>query len=215
MRERRSRELANAFRDFFKDRELRYPENTASEVNPNGFPLKEAMSLSFLLTFYATVFIPEINGFLRPILIDGEFYRRENRLEFTEDYNELIKLEDVIRKFDAALSAVGDLGRRYFQAKGDMSSLPVKRRKIQLVTEEASEEAAEISERAKAAIGGIINILKGILKKDSGGKYESLSNLTQIAGKDSTFLVGLAGTAQTLEKAYQIMEQINIMEAGK
>ncbi|MDR2404700.1 MAG: DUF5312 domain-containing protein [Spirochaetaceae bacterium] len=215
MRERRSRELANAFRDFFKDKELRSLESAASEFNPNGFPLKEAMHLSFLLTFYSVVFIPEINGFLRPILIDGEFYRRENRLEFTENYNEIIKLEDVIRKFDSVISATGDLGKRYFQAKGDMSSLPVKRRKIQLVTEEASEEAAAISDRIKIAIGGIVNILNGILKKDSGGKYETLSNLTQIAGKGPAFLAGLAETVQKLEKAYQIMENISIMEAGK
>jgi hypothetical protein len=215
MRERRGRELTNALRDFFKDTELRSLESAASEYNPNGFPLREAAGLSFLLTFYAAVFIPQINGFLRPILIDGEFYRRENRLEFTENYNEIIKLEDVIRKFDAAISVSGDLGKRYFQARGDMSSLPVKRRKIQLVTEEASEEASKIAERIKAAIGGTINILNGILQKDSGGKYETLSNLNQIAGKGPAFLNGLAGTVQILEKAYRIMENIGVMETGK
>ncbi|MDR1950365.1 MAG: DUF5312 domain-containing protein [Spirochaetaceae bacterium] len=215
MRERRHREITNALQYFFKGAELKPLDSAASDSNPNGFPFRGTLGLSFLLTFYSAVFIPEINGFLRPILIDGEFYRRENRLEFTESYNEIIKLEDVIRKFDATISVTGDLGKRYFQARGEMSSLPIKRRKIQLATEEASEEAAEILERTTTALENMVNVLNGILKKDSGGKYETLINLAQIAGKGPVFLTGLAETAEKLQKAHQILKDIDVMEAGK
>jgi hypothetical protein len=75
--------------------------------------------------------MPHINRVLNPVLVDGEFHRRENQIEFSGNYNELIKLEDVIKQFEAKIAPAGDYGKRYAQAQTDMTSLSAKRRKIQ------------------------------------------------------------------------------------
>ncbi|AEF82698.1 DUF5312 domain-containing protein [Leadbettera azotonutricia] len=215
MRDRRHRELLNSFRYFLKGTNLKILGNTVSDANPDGLPIKGAFSLSFLLTFYSVVFMAEINKFLRPILIDAEFRRKENRTEFTESYNEIIKLEDDIRKFEMEISPSGDFGKRYSQMKQDMSSLPVRRRKIQIVIEEASSEAVTIVDSARRASRSMINILNGIVNKDSQGKYDAISNMDKLSGKGPEFAKGLSESLQKFQMVIQILDDIDAMEAGR
>ena len=212
IKERRHRDLLGSFQVFFKDKELKILANTKSDSNPDGLPIKGSFALSFLLTFYSVVFVPEIIRFLKPILIDGEFQRKENRAEFTESYNDLIKLEDVINKFDRNCSPSGNYGERYAQVRQDMISLPVKRRKIQIVTDEAREEAEGILEGAREAAISMMNILNGILGRDTKGRYGALTNLTKIAGKDGQFIAGLDETSQMFQRVVKLLDDIEAME---
>jgi hypothetical protein len=215
IRLRRHQDLVNSFRYFLKGANLKLLDNVVSETNPNGLPIPEAMSLSFLLTFYSAVFMNDINKTLRPILIDGEFYKRENRTEFTESYNELIKLEDEIRKFEMNISPAGDYGKRYSLAKQDMSSLSIKRRKIQLVLQDASGEAKQIINSARTAIRNMINILNGVLGKDPGGKYDMLGNMAQLAGRGPAFVNSINDSIQKFQKTLQLLDDIDVMESGR
>jgi len=213
-RTRHQRDLQNAFRYFFKGTSLKTLEHINSEQNPVGIKVRGSFCLSFLLTFYSVVLMGELNKFLRPILLDGEFIKKDNRTEFTESYNTLIKVEDRIKIFDQNLSAEGDYGKRYLQAKNDMSSLPVKRRKTQLVLEEAHNEAERIIDQTRDALDTMILVLGGIIKKTDDEKYDTLGNLSVIAGRGNTFLEGIAETIVQLTKTVQLMDDIDKMEAG-
>jgi hypothetical protein len=215
IQDRRHRELLDSFRYFLKGTNLKILGNTLSDANPEGMPIKEVFALSFLITFYSVVFMADINKTLRPILIDGNFYKKENRTEFTESYNDLIKLEDDIKKFEQGISPSGDFGKRYIQARQDMSSLPVKRRKIQLVIEEASDEAQKILERTRTASRSMINILNGILERDTKGKYDTLANMSKLSGKGTRFVTGIGETIQQFQKVLQLLDDIEAMEAGR
>jgi truncated hemoglobin YjbI len=212
---RRHQDLLNSFRYFLKGANLKILDNVVSETNPNGLPIPEALGLSFLLTFYSAVFMNDINKTLRPILIDGEFFKRENRTEFTEAYNELIKLEDEIRKFELNISPAGDYGKRYSLAKQDMSSLPVKRRKIQLVLQDASGEAKKIIDSARSAVKSMMNILNGILGKDPVGKYDILGNMSQFSGRGPAFVNSINDAIQKFQKTLQLLDDIDVMEGGR
>jgi hypothetical protein len=212
---RRQQDMVNSFRYFLKGANLKILTNVVSETNPNGLPIAEALSLSFLLTFYSAVFMGEINKSLRPILIDGEFYKRENRTSFTEAYNDIIKLEDEIRKFELEISPAGDFGKRYALAKQDMSSLPVKRRKIQLALQDASREAKQIIDSARGAFQTMIKVLNGIAGKDQTGTYDTLSNMAQLSGKGTAFTAGIADSIQKFQKTLQLMNDIDAMEMGR
>jgi hypothetical protein len=211
-RKRKHREVFNAFRHFFKGADLKALDNAVSDSNPNGVPAPETFTLSFLQTFHSEVFIPVINIFLRPILIDGEFFKKENRAEFTIAYNDIMKMEDDIKKFDLSIAPNGDYGKRYIQARDDLSSLPVKRRKIQAVLEDASRDAGGIISRTRNAAVTMINVLGGILKKEAGGKYDTLSNLDKIAGKNpEVFLDGVAESVRQFQETLQILKDIDAM----
>jgi hypothetical protein len=209
---RRRQELLNTFRYFLKGTNLKILGNVASDSNPDGIPLETSFALSFLLTFHSAVFISDINIIIRPILIDGDFYKLENRVEFTESYNDLIKLDDVIKKFEGKLAPSGDYGKRYELARAEMISLPVKRRKIQIILEEVDDEADEIIEQTKRAMRNMINVLGGILKKDAEGKYDTLINMTKFAGKGTAFVMGITDSIEKFKTALRLLDDIMSIE---
>jgi hypothetical protein len=212
---RRRRELQKAFTDFFGDTELRFLENVESETNPGGLPVVRTDSLSFLLTFHSGIFMTDLNPFLRTVLIDGEFRKKENKLEYTENYNELIKLDDVIGQFDRNLSPRGDWGKRYAQTRNEISALTVKRRKLQIIQEEIDEQANAIVDRSVLAINGMVKVLNGITGQESEGKYDTLSNLSQLSDKGSKFTDALKNAALKFGEAVKILKGIARLEAGK
>ena len=214
-RTRRQRDLQNAFRYFLKGTNLKLLENMGSNQNPSGISIKGNFCLSFLQTFYTVVFMGEINKFIRPILIEGDFIRKENRAEFTECYNNLIKLEDLIIRFDKDISPNGDIGKSYIQAKNGIASLPIKRRKIQIIVEEAALTAERIITQTREAMEGMVKILGGILKKTADGKYDTLTNLSALAGRGTTFQEGITESINQLKKTIQLMDDIDAMEAGR
>jgi hypothetical protein len=212
IKDRRQSELFDTFKFFLKGSSFKMMENAQSDENPGGTPLKESLALSFLLTFYSVVFMPDINRFLRPILIDGEFLDRENRAEFAESYNNLIKLEDDIKKLDWDISSSGNCGKRYAQARSEMSPLPIKRRKLQLVLEDASKTAQDILDRTVASTKRMVNIIYGILGRDLTGRYQALANLSKVAGKDSQFIAGLEGLIEQLGTFQKILDDIESLD---
>jgi hypothetical protein len=213
MRDRGRRKLRETYKVFFRDAEPLVLKNALSDEEPGGFPIEIAQSLAFLLSFHKLVFAPEINPRLLPIVSDGEFINKENRAEFSGAYNDLAKLGDEIRLFDGKIGSGGVYGERYAQARQDMSSLPVKRRKLQLVLDDALEEGRRIVERGRAAIDSIANAIAGILKSAPGGRYDSLSNLSQMEARISDFKAGLMEIAGRFTGALSILNEVAALEA--
>ena len=215
LKDHRQRELMASFRMFFKGKDLKQIDNIQSDSNPEGMPVRNAFGLSFLLTFYPVVFMPDINWILRPILIEGDFQRKENRTEFAEGYNNLIKLEDEIKKFEYNISTNGDYFKGYAQARQDMSSLSVKRRKLQIAIGEADEDADKILDQTRSAAQSMISILNGILGRDSKGKYFPLTNLSKVVGKNTQFISGMSDVIQKFQFVLNVLDDIEAMESGR
>lgn len=215
VRQRRRRELLSSFRYFLNGTNLRMMANTATDTNPDGFPLKGALGLSFLLSFYSVVFMEDINKTLRSIMIDGEFSKKENRTEFNESYNGLIKIEDLIHQFESKIAPSGDYGKRYALARQTMSSLPIKRRKIQIVADEASAEALAMTDDARRSCRSMINILGGILGRDNRGRYFSLSNLSRMTDKSGEFIKIITDAISKFMRVLEILDDIDALESGR
>jgi hypothetical protein len=213
LRALRRRKLEERYKVFFRDAEPLTLKNAAAGEEPGGFPLNIFQSLSFLLSFYKLVFVPQINAVLLPLVVDGEFDRRENRAKFTGAYNDLAKLGDDIQRFDEKIGPKGPYGEYYAQARQDMSSLPLKRRKIQLVLDDAGEEGRQIIDRGRAAAGSIADIIAGILKKTPGGRYDSLSNISQMEARIPGFQAGLREAGERLRDVLKILDDAALLEA--
>lgn len=215
LKARRREELADSFRQFLKGVTIRPLSNVASDANPDGIPVRGAFALSFLLAFFKFVFAAELNKALKPILIDGEFYKRENRAEFTEAYNELLKLGDAIQGFDARLSATGEYGKRFSLARSEITALSVKRRKIQAIVQEAADEGAALIASAAKSLKSLSAILGGVLNGEAGGRYDSLVNLGSLSGRGGTYIATLRNALQKIEKTVQLLGEIETMESGR
>jgi hypothetical protein len=211
---RRARELQKIFADFWGDTAIAALENAESETNPGGLPVFHADSLAFLRTFHSGIFMKELNPFLWTVLIDGEFDRKDNKQEYTENYNALINLDDIIGQFDENLSPRGDWGKRYNQAKNEISALAAKRHKLQILKEEIDGQAGAIVDRSTQAINSMLKILNGIINGGPGDKYGALSNMAKLAAKDARFTEGLTNTAHKFSSAVKILRSIARIESG-
>ena len=211
----RERQLLELFENFFKGKEIKSLQNTYSDSNPEGFPINREFALSFLLSFYSLVFIPEINMILHSILIDGEFEKKENRIEFTEAYNNILKLDEEIQKIDREISVSGDYGKRYIQVRQEMTALTIKRRKTQIVLDEVQELIDNIIEKAMEASQSIVYILNGILGLDIEGKYTVLVNLAKFTKSDERFVRSLNETLDYFKNVIHTMDEIEHIESGQ
>jgi hypothetical protein len=210
----RRKELMNTFHQFLKGSALKTLHYAVSQYNPDGFPLPEALALSFLMTFHTNIFIPDIHQILRTVMIEGAFYRVESRTQFTEIYNELMGIEDVIRQFESRLSPEGTYGSRYFLS--DLESAPglLRRRKIQRAINEASAEAERILTSAKQAVAELIKILAGFIRKESDGNYDALVNITRLSSEIPGFVSGIGNSIRQFQQVLQFLDAIAMLESG-
>ncbi|MDR2481296.1 MAG: DUF5312 domain-containing protein [Spirochaetaceae bacterium] len=207
--ERRNTELLEEFNAYFKGALLQPIENALSNEKENNMQFDGALSLSFLLTFHKLIFMPEINVVIRPILVDGEFYKKENRIEFIESYNILIKLDDTIKTFDAELAPSGEYGKAWTQIAGNMHSLSVRRRKTQALLDDINTKVENIIEESKKSLVSMGHVLEGIVIHDENSKYDTLVNYAKLAGKGTVFIDGLNSAIQNLKTAISIIDDIS------
>ncbi len=172
-------------------------------------PVRFARALRLLEAFFHQCFLTELNRWLKVILLDGEFYKRDNRLEFTDAYNELLQIGDGLKRLDSRLGPEGELGSAYAQAKTELSSMQIKKRKVESAIRAVETEAESLLAKANDAINRMQEILKAILSREVRGRYDSLSNLGQIEGKaNKDFQKGLEATRFKLEKARYLLAEL-------
>ena len=208
--ERRYRELAEEISRFVGEPGLRSFEHISREGSEISPPIGQELALAFLDAFYRGPFTRELNRALKLILVDGEFYRKDNRLEFTDAYDALLRIPESISQLESRLSAEGDLGSTWIQARTEMAPLPVKRRRTQAVARGAEEEAERAVKSAGRAFATLVRVLRGVLKGEAGGRYDSLSNLSYLDGKSNKdFLRSLDTAKDRCERALGILSELS------
>jgi hypothetical protein len=193
---------------LFNDAEIEsFEDLTVPEENP-GLHIENFQILSYLLTFHKVVFMPIINVFIRPILIDGDFIKKENKVEFTEAYNILIKLDDTIKTFINRLKQSGDLGKRWKSIDTDIQSVTVRHRKTTIILEEINHTADNIISDAQKALVSLKNILEGFIHPEKNMEYNSLANLQKVGGKVHNFMEGLEKGIEKLDQVISLLEEL-------
>jgi len=208
--EKKRMDIVRSLEDFFGAQ----PEplaNAAPDSGKDGFPLPEAFALSFLKAFHS-VLNGGVNAVLRPIIMDGDFARREDRIGLTEAYNDVMHAAERIQALDEKLSPSGEHGKRYALARQETEGLPVKRRKMQFVQNDASKEAWGIISRSRDGMRKMAEQLEVILNQDLGGEHGGISNFAKLAGKNpAPFARGIAEAVGSLQKALQVLSDISAM----
>ncbi len=207
--ERRMQDLQTDIAGFLGSQEAVLFGHISEEGRDGAPPVRLEKALAFLYAFYERLFVPEMNRSLKVLLIEGEFYKKDNRVEYTDAYNELLQIPDALSALDDRLGPGGDLGSAWSQAREELVSLPLKRRKIQSALQAANGEAEALLNRSREAMKRMQAILKGLLKGEAGGRYDSLSNLSYIEGKgNKEFLRNLDSIKNRLERTVHFLDEL-------
>ena len=214
--EHRNRELMEEISGFVGEPGPGGFSNISRKKSVNSPSLQSDVALVFLDAFYRGPFLRELNRPLKIILIDGEFYRKDNRVEFTDAYDALLRLPELLSTLDERLSPKGDIGISWHSAMHELGPVAVKRRKTQSITKIAEEEAEQIIRREGLALRTIVNIIHGFLKGEAGGRYDSLANISFIDGKSNRdFLRSLERAKDRCERAFSLLTELTDLDLSR
>jgi len=175
--------------------------------------MRRELSFLFLKSFFARLYPMAIMKPLKILLIEGDFYRRENLAEFTDAFSILEHQQSLIDAFENRLSPKGDIGEGFaLTLQEKMVTIKGKARLQGLMLTTDSDVEVLIS-RVMAAFQSLNLILGGVLEVVRGGSYETLSNMALIQGKQNElYRKELAGVKQLIREAIGILDEIEIIE---
>lgn len=216
VRERGRLSLIKEIEEFLGQNALKELGNVVAFAKESGYPVKQEFLLAFIVSAFDSVFVEDVNRPLKILLLEAEFYRNENRIEYTDAYSVYVKITDSIRSFDRRLARDGDLGILFAEAQRDYTSINSKQYKLLEVQQSVAFEAEKIIQEIVHALRTGLNVLKGILYPQQGSKYDSIQNLRIIEGRsNSSFVFSLERAKDRLERILSIILLIADTESIK
>jgi Family of unknown function (DUF5312) len=173
--------------------------------------VKFEATAGFIAEFMTGIFNRELVKPLKLVLIDGQFYKEQNRLDYNKSYRTIIEVVDLFNVIENKLSPAGEY-------KSGIERLKVEN------TEEAKESIQELklyidTEFGKIivgynlALGLLIDVVSGIVQGEMGGVYDTLSNLGYIGkGENKNLLTQLNDIRFKLDEARNISYQLYDLE---
>lgn len=177
-----------------------------------GINFSREYSLGFLHALFEKLY-PEQNKIFKILMIEGDFAQRDNRVEFTDNYNNFNHLSQSILAFDDKLSFKGIYGSsfsniikeslRTIQGQAKIDSL--------MLTIEAEASAMIALYCESARIMGLI--IAGVLAEARNSRYDTLTNIMSIQGKsNSSFRQQLSKTRTELLESIDIIKELETIE---
>jgi hypothetical protein len=214
--QRRYKRLADDIASFIGEAPPATYSHISREEGRDSPPIRQDLALAFLDAFSRGTFAKELSRPLKIVLVDGEFYRKENRVEFTDAFETLNRAGEAVSALDARLAPEGEIGMAWVQARLEMAPIAIKRRKIQSVARSAEEEAERIVRNFAYALAEMLRILRGILKGEAGGRYDSLANLSYLDGKaNKEFMRSLGNAKDKCERALGLLTELSGLDLAR
>ena len=223
------RERINArFRDFSNEREKvtkvqelsnlwgvkeinqlpRYKNNFYGDNITLLFPY----TLGSFKVFFERVFPEKIYYCLNSVLIDGKFYKKENRKDFDDTFNDLLKFPDKIKGFVKKLDSDGEIAGEITRTNETVPSPSLRLKKITELFYNYDRDLKYLFDNVFKVLNKIRNLLEGILL-GNGGPYDTLSNLNDIGGiNNKQFIKDLNEITLILKRSYQILSDLYRLE---
>jgi hypothetical protein len=177
--ERKKDDLFAQARELAKDEDLApirdYPVRSGRRHGTH------ASSLAMLAAFLRHVQQPAPAAALKTLFVQGAFYKEENRAEFNEYYAELADLLNAVDGFADRLAEGGDLRASLTEARREGGD-------VEAAMDRIDESADRLARRGIECLHGLSEIIRGVLYGEVGGRYDTLSNLDEVGGRENRSL---------------------------
>ena len=177
-----------------------------------GSLVKYKATAGFIEAFMSGVFVRELNKPMKLVLIDGQFYKEQNRLDYNSSYRILIDVVDLIKKMDNSLLPDGEYISLLGKLNSEKNSIE-NEEEVKDLKRFVDKEFEKIIVNFNDALGLIINVISGIVQGEMGGVYDTLSNLGYIGkGENKNLITQLNDIRFKLDEAKNISYQLYDME---
>lgn len=212
-REHRRATLSARMRDFLGTDGLPFLQYRPWEGMWLPFSLRRELSLRFLKGFFSTVYPSTIMKPLKVVLIEGDFYKRENLMEYTDAFSTLEHELSLIENFEQRLAPKGDLGEGFALIQRDKIATVKGKARLENLMLTTDSEVEAIVSKVVSAFTSIDLILAGIIDVVRGGPYETLVNMASIQGKQNDrFRKELTLVRQLVREASMIVSEAEKIE---
>jgi len=138
-------------------------------------------SLTVLAVFINKIIQEKYFSPLNMVQINGDFYRRDNRAEFTRTYERIQQLPSRVRNFSLSFLVDGSFYTRLHGAIKDDLAQKGSNENLKGVMQEADREARDLIKDSMDVFSSLSSLLKGIIM-GTGGAYDTLSNYSELGG---------------------------------
>ncbi|NBB90085.1 MAG: hypothetical protein GVY23_02640 [Spirochaetes bacterium] len=171
--ERKKEDLLGQARELVGDAEVKpsahYPARAGRRDGTHA-------SIALLDALLRQVREGEYAAALKTLFVQGSFYKEENRAEFNEYYADLEDLLNAVATFSARIGDGGDLQASVTEAGQESDE-------VEFALDRVDEAAERLVHRGVETLHGLSEILRGVLYGEVGGRYDTLSNLDEVAGR--------------------------------
>ena len=169
-------------------------------------------AMGFMYAFFSTLF-GDISKLLKILAMDGDFRVRENKIEFVEAFNEYAKLAGDVDAFVRKFSPEGEIGQFFANvAESEDRSVKIHAR-LESAIQSAYSESTALSMRFTQLTTTIVNVLAGVNSENKVGKYDSINNLSSIAGRfNQRYRQQLVEVHDTLADAVNCLRELESFE---
>ena len=150
--------------------------------------VKFEASAGFIYTFMNTIFNRELNKALKLVLIDGKFYKEQNRLDYNQSYKTITEILDKIMLLDNKLSPNGEYLSQIDKLNSEIIDDSEENPKNEIINF-VDKEFEAIILSFNETLGLLINVIFGIVQGEMGGVYDTLSNLGYIGKGENKNLI--------------------------
>lgn len=198
---------------LFGVRYIRPIENYIRNLYFEGSSAKYEKSLSFVQVFILDIFTEKLNPVLQTINLEGEFYKKDNKVEFDKAFHYLGLLDNRLVTILNIFKGNGFLGKKLIKATADDEE--IRHNTILNAIEQIDIEISSFLDGFILHLRILNNVLYGIVL-GNGGAYDTLSNISSIGGKSNSELrEAFKVTSMILNKVYKYITEMKIMEEKK
>lgn len=150
-----------------------------------GEPALYGLAFAFVRHFYTRLYPGRMEGPIKTVHIDGEFYKQSNRDQYNTIYSELIRLQERTDLLSSRLAPGGTIAEHFRKLREEEENLTLRRNGINEQIRRIEEDAYSIVDGTITTLGILENLLNGILNARAGSAYDTLANKSQIAGSQN------------------------------
>jgi hypothetical protein len=180
--------------------ELEEPSWSTAETGEEKIKIHFSLSYAFAKHFVKLVY-SRVKRPLGIVAMSGEFYKDQNRREFNEAYQFLDNLLERMDQMESRLSENGDVTLHILEVQNEVVDVEKRNERIAKIYAEFDKDIVELVERSIKEVNTLSLVLSGIMHGEPGARYDTLSNLNSIGGRNNRYLL------TTLEKAVEYFSQ--------
>lgn len=220
--------LAEQFRIFTRERKLgelaeelhRYWDLPGLLYVPGYTPNDQYMAFTYsmaaLNTFFEENYQKKLYYPMKIILVDGNFYKKNNREDYEKTFQTLVKFGERIKWFANKITSSGDTGAEVRKASHDLRDKPEELDiKILSIYNKLNRDAQLILEDSIVCLEMMGKLMNGVVM-GNGGTYDTISNFSELGGRNNEELrQNVTEAADDIHKITHSLQDLFLLEKEK